>query len=166
MEYDPQFSPPGAGSKQSICSMFGTLFPRQPWSGVGTHMTPSGKTALGRSSRSSPCRRNRGDGVFFQRARLLPTHQDASTRPRSFWKRKSSSPGWSWLWADPFKCKVVVRNWLLLTVRWLLWFDFVKWRSFVRSQVSTKTVRVLPARNLGRNWSSNTNNVSSARYLI
>ena len=97
MEYDPQFSPPVAGPKQSLCLILGTLFPRQQWSGLGRHMTPSGKIGLGRSRRPSPCRRNRGDGVFFQQARLLPTHQDASTRPRSFCKRKSSSPGWSWL---------------------------------------------------------------------
>ena len=100
MEYDPQFSPPVAGPKQSLCLIFGILFPRQQWSGLGRHMTPSEKTGLRRSRRPSPCKRNRGDSVFLQPARLLPTHQDASTRPRSFRKRKSSSPGWSWLWAD------------------------------------------------------------------
>ena len=66
MEYDPQFSPPVAGPKQSLCLILGTLFPRQQWSGLGRHMTPSGKIGLGRSRRPSLCRRNRGDGVFFQ----------------------------------------------------------------------------------------------------
>lgn len=91
--------------------------------------------------------------------RMLLPDQDPFGKERA---ALLAGPGYE----QTLKCKVVVRNWLLLTVRWLLWFDFVEWRSFVRSQLSTKTVRLLPARSLGRNWSSNNNNISSAHYLI
>lgn len=44
-----------------------------------------------------PMQEKQSDGVFFQQARLLPTYQDTSPKQTSFWKRKSSSPGLSWL---------------------------------------------------------------------
>lgn len=81
------------------------------------------ETGLGRNRRTSPCRRN-SDGVFCHPARLFPAYQDASPKQRSFAKERAA-PGWCWLWADSFMRKVVVRNWLLLNVRWLRWFDFL-----------------------------------------
>lgn len=46
MEFDPWFSSPVAGPKQSLCSTFGTMSPRQQRSILGRHMTPSRKVDL------------------------------------------------------------------------------------------------------------------------
>lgn len=91
-----------------------------------------------KKQKDQPMQEKQSAGVFFHQARLLPAHQDALTKQRSFGKERAA-PHWSWLRADSFMCKVAVRNWLLLNVRWLCWFDFVEQHNFTRSQV-TKTV--------------------------